>query len=102
MTAIHPDALLAAMPNLDANVACEWGGVDCDEPAVWRVRAHGTRTPTDAKCADHTLPLCDTHLAELRVNVDRLFRECPRGLYCAHCKLIARQVSDILLWVVAL
>lgn len=102
MTAIHPDALLAAMPNLDAQVACEWGGVDCDEPAVWRVRVHGTRAPDVTRCGDHRLLLCDTHLAELRVRIDRLFQAIRGGLYCAYCGFVADKVSDVIQSVVAL
>ncbi|ANA85260.1 tail fiber protein [Gordonia phage BritBrat] len=96
VTAIHPDALLAAMPNLDAQVACEYDD-DCPDPAAWRVRAHGRRRATDPLCGDHRLLICDPHLAEMRA-------EAEDGLpyECADCGLIAVHVSDVVQSVVAL
>lgn len=96
MTAIHPDALLAAMPKLDAQVACEYDD-DCEHPATWRVRAHGRRRPTDPLCGDHLLVICDPHLAEMRA-------EAEDGLpsECRYCNAVFRQVSDVIRSVVAL
>jgi hypothetical protein len=95
VTAIHPDALLAAMPNLDAQVACEWD-YDCPHPATWRVCAHGVRSD-DESCADHRLLLCNVHLNQLRQTAGE---DLP--YLCAQCGLIICQVSDVIRSVVAL
>ncbi|QLF84198.1 hypothetical protein SEA_PYTHEAS_58 [Gordonia phage Pytheas] len=97
--AIHPEAIAAALPDLDADVACEFGDDNCDQPAVWRVRVHGFRPPYQ-ECANHPLCLCDTHQVVQRDKVENILR--PGPFRCTGCGRICRQVSDVILSVVAL
>lgn len=99
MTAIHPDALLAAMPNLDAHVACEYED-GCDRPAVWRVAAHGRRRPGET-CKDHVLLICNADLVELRQKVDALLSDCA-WFQCVDCGTKFYKPSDVIQSVVAL
>ncbi|AZF98798.1 hypothetical protein SEA_MARIDALIA_59 [Gordonia phage Maridalia] len=105
--AIHPDAIIAALPDLDADVACEMATHcpvghrhRCDEPAVWRVRAHGYRDVRDRVCGVHTFLMCGTHLTELRTVLEEVVRQ--GGRTCKDCGLRARSVADILREVSAL
>ncbi|QFG13486.1 tail fiber protein [Gordonia phage Powerball] len=96
--AIHPDAITDALPNFDADVACEWGK-DCDRPAVWRVHVHGFRPPYE-ECANHTLCLCNTHQSEQRDRIEAILHDGP--FRCRGCGRVSRLVSEVLLSVVAL
>lgn len=97
--AIHPAAIDAAPPDFDAEVACEFGDNNCNQPAVWRVRVHGFRPPSQ-KCANHTLCLCDTHQVVQSTKIENILR--PGPFRCTGCERICRQVSDVILSVVAL
>ncbi|QFP97020.1 hypothetical protein SEA_SUERTE_49 [Gordonia phage Suerte] len=96
--AIHPDAIDAALPDFDADVACE-SVPACDRSAVWRVRVHGFRPPYE-RCANHTLCLCNTHQSEQRDKIEAILRDGP--FQCRGCGRVSRLVSDVLLSVVAL
>ena len=100
MTAIHPDALLAAMPNLDAQVACEHLD-SCDQPAVWRVRIHGIRQLGDQHCGNHLWCMCERHLTQERGVIEDALRG-VRSARCARCGMVVTKVSDGILSVVAL
>ncbi|QMU19036.1 hypothetical protein [Gordonia rubripertincta] len=107
--AIHPDAIDAALPDFDAVVACDIEFLctkghrhRCDNPAVWRVRAHGYRSAQDPMCSTHTVIMCDEHLTELREMFEADLRDSHGGLVCDGCRRPLRQVSDLLLSVVAL
>ncbi|UTN93569.1 hypothetical protein SEA_OREGANO_56 [Gordonia phage Oregano] len=100
--AIHPDAITDALPDFDADVACEFDDEECDRPAVWRIRFHGVRRSTDESCGIHTVCMCDHHLNRERTLVEDLLRKYSTGAECRHCGLVVRQVSDILFSVVAL
>ena len=105
MTAIHPDALLAAMPKLDAQVACEidgGGNEPCDRPAVWRMRFHGVIRYTDLRCGMHTVCICDDHLQHERATVELVLRKFGGEAECRYCDAVFRQVSDVIQSVVAL
>ncbi|AMS03369.1 tail fiber protein [Gordonia phage Yeet412] len=97
--AIHPAAIDAALPDFDADVACEFGNDNCDQPAVWRVRVHGF-LPSSPECANHTLCLCDTHQVVQRDKIENILW--PGPFRCTGCERICRQVSDVILSVVAL
>ncbi|QNJ56284.1 hypothetical protein SEA_OHGEESY_55 [Gordonia phage Ohgeesy] len=96
--AINPAAIDAALPDLDADVACEFGN-ECDRPAVWRVRVHGFRRPSQ-ECANHALCLCDKHQVVQRDKIENILW--PGPFRCAGCDRICRQVSDVIISVVAL
>ncbi|WNM74464.1 hypothetical protein SEA_BEARBQ_62 [Gordonia phage BearBQ] len=96
--AIHPDAILAALPDFDADVVCEFKD-GCELPAVWRVVAHGIRTGEDT-CSVRTYLMCDPCLSAMRRICEDKFRRFPIGL-CA-CGRRFRQVSDVIQSVVAL
>ncbi|AWY04724.1 hypothetical protein PBI_EBERT_56 [Gordonia phage Ebert] len=96
--AINPAAIDAALPDLNADVACEFGN-ECDRPAVWRVRVHGFRRPSQ-ECANHALCLCDKHQVVQRDKIENILW--PGPFRCAGCDRICRQVSDVIISVVAL
>lgn len=100
--AINPTAIDAALPDFDADVACEVE-VDgaCDRPAEWRVRMHGRRRPSDQHCGTYTLCMCDSHLTNERTAVEYMLRK-HRSVRCYGCGLVATQVSGIIFSVVAL
>ncbi|QAY17658.1 hypothetical protein SEA_MARTEENA_54 [Gordonia phage Marteena] len=96
--AINPAAIDAALPDFDADVACEFGN-ECDRPAVWRVRVHDFRRPSQ-ECANHALCLCDKHQVVQRDKIENILW--PGPFRCAGCDRICRQVSDVILSAVAL
>ncbi|AWN05074.1 hypothetical protein SEA_EASLEY_50 [Gordonia phage Easley] len=102
--AIHPDAIDAALPDFDADVACEVQVVSTGEPcgasAVWRVRAHGFRSAQDLHCSIRTILMCDPCLNHLRDKVEEALADGP--VRCSDCQKVIRQMSDALLSVVAL
>ncbi|GAC70803.1 hypothetical protein [Gordonia soli] len=105
MTAVHPAAIDAALPSLDAEVACEAIACShpehqCQTPARWRIRMHGARDEADhraARCSTFALPVCDPHLGDLkRVVADDLARH-NHPLRCTGCGAEFAQVSDVIL-----
>lgn len=110
MTAPVTDVLATDLPSLDAAVACEYGtdcpcaeDHSCAEPAVWRARMHGLRRPDDATCGNHTMLLCNDHLAEWRDGIERLLATAGLcGARCGCCGKPLNHISDILLEVAAL
>lgn len=107
--AIHPDAITDALPDLDADVACEFALCDhpqcqCDSPAVWRVTVHSARSIDDLKagrCYTFSRPMCEPHLVELRETIADTLRAGGGGK-CLGCGRAIAQVSDIILEVAAL
>ena len=97
--AINPAAIDAALPDLDAEVACEFGDDSCDQPALWRVHVHGFRQPSQ-QCADHALCLCEPHRVVQRDKIKAILRLGP--FRCTGCDRICCQVSDVIISVVAL
>ncbi|AXH50516.1 hypothetical protein SEA_RUTHY_53 [Gordonia phage Ruthy] len=106
--AIHPDAITDALPDLDAEVACEYALCDhpqcqCEAPAVWRVSAHCARNIDElraGRCSTFSRPMCDAHLTELRRSIADTLRDRPGRCVC--CGRRIAQVSDVLLEVSAL
>ncbi|AMS03217.1 hypothetical protein SEA_TIMTAM_58 [Gordonia phage TimTam] len=107
--AIHPDAIDAALPDFDAEVACQWSLCDhpecqCDVPAVWRVTMHGARSTEDLRahrCCTFTRPMCDPHVETIRSHVTDLLASVGPLDLC-WCGRTVAQVSDLLLEVSAL
>ncbi|AVI03686.1 hypothetical protein SEA_CONFIDENCE_56 [Gordonia phage Confidence] len=95
--AIHPAAIDAALPDFDAEVRCEFYD-ECERPAVWRVVAHGVADEDEA-CSVRPYLMCDICLAEMRALIEETLR--IEG-YCDSCGKTFRQVSDVILSVVAL
>ncbi|QFP96664.1 tail fiber protein [Gordonia phage Denise] len=102
---IHPAAIDAALPDFDAEVACDFlltvSDESCGNGAVWRVRAHGRRSPRETRCADHTILMCDPCLAYLIAQVGNELAD-EQAVLCGTCGRISTQVSDTILSVVAL
>ncbi|ATW60838.1 hypothetical protein SEA_BENTHERDUNTHAT_68 [Gordonia phage BENtherdunthat] len=95
--AIHPDAILAALPDFDADVVCEYQK-ECDQPAVWRTVVHGFHGG-EKKCSTRTVLLCDGCLARLREYAEAQLAE---PLWCSGCWTPLVKVSDVIRSVVAL
>ncbi|WP_148281161.1 hypothetical protein [Gordonia sp. KTR9] len=105
--AIHPDAITDALPDLDAEVACEYALCDhpqcqCEAPAVWRVTTHCARNIDElraGRCSTFSRPICESHLEDLRDIIADGLRCGPGTCMCG--RRIA-QMSDVLLEVSAL
>ncbi|QOC55975.1 tail fiber protein [Gordonia phage Matteo] len=101
--AINPAAIDAALPDLDAEVACEVPDdhdAMCGAPAVWRVRGHGTPGHRHERYAVQTVLMCDPCVTVLREQLaDKL---ADGAVLCSICGQIFTQVSDVILSVVAL
>ncbi|AZS12793.1 hypothetical protein SEA_SAHARA_51 [Gordonia phage Sahara] len=97
---IHSSAIDAALPDFDAVVACEFEK-DCDQPAVWRVVAHGIRVG-ETECSVRTYVMCDDCLTVMRKITEDHLRQRGRPGICRSCAQFFRQVSDVIRSVVAL
>lgn len=100
----QPEAIDAALPDFDADVACELpnksSGEPCGAPAVWWVRVHGFRHAQSVHCAVHNLLMCDPCLNYLRTKMEN---ELSRGpMRCRSCGARVVAMSDIFKSVVAL
>ncbi|QDH92326.1 hypothetical protein SEA_SPOOKY_59 [Gordonia phage Spooky] len=95
--AIHPEAILAALPDLDADVACEYQKT-CDHTAVWRAIVHGFHNG-EQSCSTRPVLLCDGCLTRLRKYAEVQLAE---PLWCSGCWTPLVQVSDVIQSVVAL
>lgn len=96
--AIHPEAIDAALPDFDADVACEYD-TECDMPAVWRVRAHGFHRHADT-CSTQNVTVCNPCLTRMRHYVESEIGSTE--FRCRGCHKPLLQVSDVILSVVAL
>ena len=105
--AIHPEAIDSALPDFDAEVACEFALCDhpqcqCDTPAVWRVTTHCARGIEDLRarrCTTFARPICEPHLARLREIVAEGLSQGPMECMCGRS---FTQISDIIREVSAL
>lgn len=105
--AINPEAIDAALPDLDAEVACE--AIECDHPehqchtpARWRVTMHAFHAGRGGRCSTRARPICGHHLEVLRQIVADGIAAHPHVALCRSCRKEIRQVSDVIISVVAL